>query len=229
MVPARTRGRRRPEPCSPTAVSISKLELLRRASVSWPYGPRISSASPCSASRARSTRAWSASRRRRELAALQERQRAKGLVALHSISAQMRPIFWRTSGSSTSACRGGASSWRLDQPASAARRSGHARQRAAAALVAQGGLAMAQPSPSLPIWSLFSTARCHEHLAEFRGARDLLEGADVDAGLAHVHEEAGDALVLGHLGVRAREEQAPVGNLAAARPDLLPVDDEMSP
>jgi hypothetical protein len=39
--------------------------------------------------------------------------------------------------------------------------------------------------------------------------------------------EAGDALVLGHLGVRAREEQAPVGDLATARPDLLPVDDEM--
>ena len=42
----------------------------------------------------------------------------------------------------------------------------------------------------------------HEHLVEQRPAGHLAQRADVDAVLVHVHREVGDALVLGHVGVR---------------------------
>src|SRR5205809_6628027 len=52
----------------------------------------------------------------------------------------------------------------------------------------------------------------HEDLGEERGAGDLPERADLDARLAHVEEEARDALVLGRLRVGAGEEDSPVGD-----------------
>ena len=124
--------------------------------------------------------------------------------------------------------------WRLSRRAAATSRwccdcvAGDARQRAAAALVAERGL---RDGPALAeladLVGLLHARIGHEDLAELRGAGDLLERAHVDAGLAHVHEEARDALVLGHLGVGAGEEEPPVGDGAARRPDLLTVDDEV--
>src|SRR5712692_956237 len=67
----------------------------------------------------------------------------------------------------------------------------------------------------------------HEDFREKRGARDLLEWPYLDAGLAHVEEQARDPLVLGDLRVRPREEDPPVGDGPARRPDLLAVDEEV--
>src|SRR5207249_2304516 len=67
----------------------------------------------------------------------------------------------------------------------------------------------------------------HEDLGEERGAGDLPERADLDARLAHVEEEARDALVLGRLRVGAGEQDSPVGDGPARGPDLLAVDDEV--
>src|SRR5205809_6201555 len=51
--------------------------------------------------------------------------------------------------------------------------------------------------------------------------------SDLDARLAHVEEEARDALVLGRLRVGAGEEDPPVGDRPAGGPDLLTVDEEL--
>src|SRR5213593_990038 len=67
----------------------------------------------------------------------------------------------------------------------------------------------------------------HEDLGEERGAGDLPERADLDARLAHVEEEARDALVLWRLRVGAGEQDPPVGDGPARGPDLLAVDDEV--
>ena len=46
----------------------------------------------------------------------------------------------------------------------------------------------------------------------------------LDAGLVHRHRERGEALVLRDVGIGAREQQAPVGDVGVARPDLVAVD-----
>ena len=67
-----------------------------------------------------------------------------------------------------------------------------------------------------------------EHLVEKGPAGHLTQWADVDrAVLVHVEREPRDALVLRRVRVRAGDEHAHVGDLAARRPDLLPVDDPL--
>src|SRR2546429_9584828 len=67
-----------------------------------------------------------------------------------------------------------------------------------------------------------------EHLIELRLARDLSERPDGDARRLHVHEEEADGLVLGSFWTGPHEEEAPVGDVGHARPDLLAVDDEVA-
>ena len=64
-----------------------------------------------------------------------------------------------------------------------------------------------------------------EELVELRLAGDLAQRADLDGLLLHVHQEVGQALVLGGLAVGARDEHAPLRVLGAAGPDLLAGDD----
>src|SRR5881296_2852035 len=51
---------------------------------------------------------------------------------------------------------------------------------------------------------------------------------DGDARRLHVHEEEADGLVLGSFWTGPHEEEAPVGDVGHARPDLLAVDDEVA-
>ncbi len=66
-----------------------------------------------------------------------------------------------------------------------------------------------------------------EQLVELRLAGDLAQRADLHGLLLHVHQEVGEALVLGCVGVGARDEHAPLGVLGAAGPDLLARDDPL--
>src|SRR3990172_4493666 len=101
-------------------------------------------------------------------------------------------------------------------------------ERVGAALPAERGLrdlpTLVQLADELP---LLGAGVGHEDLREERGPRDLPERAHLDAGLAHVEEEARDALVLGDLGVGPRQEDSPVGDRSARGPDLLAVDEKM--
>src|SRR5215468_9763013 len=100
-------------------------------------------------------------------------------------------------------------------------------ERVAAALVAERGLGDRPPVvyPADQV-GLLGARVGHEDFGEERAAGDLLERAHLDTGLPHVEEHARDAAVLGHLGVGAAEQDAPVGDWAARGPDLLAVDDE---
>ena len=64
-----------------------------------------------------------------------------------------------------------------------------------------------------------------EGLAERAVAGDQLDRPGFDAGLVHIDQHEGDALVLLGLGVGAHQAEAPVGVLGAGGPDLLAVDD----
>ena len=89
-------------------------------------------------------------------------------------------------------------------------------------------MATLQPSSTSP--SSADARHAHvgeEQLAEAVVARHRRDRAGLDAGRAHVDEQAGDALVLGHLGVGAHVELAPVGPVALRVPRLLPVDHEV--
>jgi hypothetical protein len=66
-----------------------------------------------------------------------------------------------------------------------------------------------------------------EHLVEQGPAGHLLQRPHLDARLVHVDGEVGDALVLGRVRVGAGQQHAEVGDLAARRPHLLPVDDPL--
>ena len=66
-----------------------------------------------------------------------------------------------------------------------------------------------------------------EDLVELGRAVDLLDGADLDAGLLHGHEEVGDAGVLVDVGVGAGQEEDVVGELGLGGPDLLAGDDPL--
>ncbi len=63
-----------------------------------------------------------------------------------------------------------------------------------------------------------------EELVELRLAGDLAQRPDLDLLLLHVHEEVGEALVLGRVGVGAGDEHAPLGLVGEGRPHLLPGD-----
>ena len=66
-----------------------------------------------------------------------------------------------------------------------------------------------------------------EGLAEGRGAGDQADGPHGDAGLMHGEEHEADALVLGHVRIRAHQAENPVGVVGAGGPDLLAIDDEV--
>ena len=63
-----------------------------------------------------------------------------------------------------------------------------------------------------------------EQLVELRLAGDLAQRAHLHGVLLHVHEEVGEALVLGRIGIGARHQHAPLRILGAARPHLLASD-----
>ena len=64
-----------------------------------------------------------------------------------------------------------------------------------------------------------------QHLAELvRDAVDHAQRTLLDAGLVHRHRERRQPLVLRHVGIGAREEEAPVGDVGVAGPDLVAVD-----
>ena len=65
-------------------------------------------------------------------------------------------------------------------------------------------------------------------LVEARLAVGLLDRPDLDPGRLHAQEEHGQALVLGHGGVGAGDQDAVVGVVGAAGPDLLAVDDPVA-
>ena len=60
-----------------------------------------------------------------------------------------------------------------------------------------------------------------EHLVEVDVAGDVAQRPDLDARLVQVDEEVGDALALGDVGVGAREQHGPVGEVGPRGPDLL--------
>ena len=63
-----------------------------------------------------------------------------------------------------------------------------------------------------------------EHLVERGVAVHLTQGNDFDARLAHFEDEVGEALVLGQVDIRARQQQAVVCAVRARGPHLLSVD-----
>ena len=63
-----------------------------------------------------------------------------------------------------------------------------------------------------------------EQLVELALAGDLDQWAHLHPLLLHVHQEVGEALVLGRVGVGAGDQHAPLGELRQCRPDLLPGD-----
>ena len=66
-----------------------------------------------------------------------------------------------------------------------------------------------------------------EHLGEVGRAVEGDQRAGFDAGQRHVDDQAGDALVLGGVGVGAHVQLTPVGAVPERRPDLLAVDHEV--
>ena len=67
-----------------------------------------------------------------------------------------------------------------------------------------------------------------EHLVEAGGTVDLPERPDLDARVLHVDDEARDAAVLRRVGVGARDDQSPLREVRAGRPDLLAVEDPVA-
>ncbi len=66
-----------------------------------------------------------------------------------------------------------------------------------------------------------------EDLVELGRAVDLLDGAHLDAGLLHRHQEVGDAGVLGGVGVGPGQQEDVVGSARLGGPHLLAVDDPL--
>ena len=66
-----------------------------------------------------------------------------------------------------------------------------------------------------------------EDLVERRAAGHLPQRAHLDTGRLHVDDEAGEALVLGRVGIAAADDLADVAELRAGRPHLLAVDDPL--
>ena len=63
-----------------------------------------------------------------------------------------------------------------------------------------------------------------EHLIEAGATGHLAQRSDLDAGSAHVHHEAGQASVLGLVGIGAADDLADLGVLGAGGPHLLAVE-----
>ena len=66
-----------------------------------------------------------------------------------------------------------------------------------------------------------------EDLVELEIVDHVHQGPNGDAWGAHVHDEVGDALVLGRIGVRPGQDVHPVGPVTQGGPDLLAVNDEI--
>ena len=83
-----------------------------------------------------------------------------------------------------------------------------------------------QPSPTAPSrWLIRNHDVGEIDLVEFLHAVGLLDRPHLDAFALHVEEEHRQALVLGHVGIGAGDQQAVVGIMRARGPDLLAVDD----
>ncbi len=83
-----------------------------------------------------------------------------------------------------------------------------------------------QPLPTPPT-TFASGIRASSMNSSLNSASPVIwrSGRTCTAVLLHVHQEVGQALVLGHVGVGARDEHAPLGVLGAAGPHLLAGDD----
>ena len=76
-------------------------------------------------------------------------------------------------------------------------------------------------------WSSGTRTLVEEHLVERRAAGHLAQRPDLDAGRLHVDDEAGEALVLGQVGVGAADDLADVAVVGAGGPHLLAGDDPL--
>ena len=125
---------------------------------------------------------------------------------------------WRITGSSHGAGRPAAIPWRA-RPAAPPGRSGSGRR--GVALVHQRGRRHLPALVQRP--EQVRVGHDHvgeEHLVEVMVPGQQHERAHRDAGRAHRHQEAADALVLGHIGIRPREQDDPVAR--SARPRSTP-------
>ena len=83
-------------------------------------------------------------------------------------------------------------------------------------------LATRQPSPTSPTRMASGTRGVgEEHLVEAGRAGHAADRADLHAGLVHVDDERGEALVLRRVGVGAGEQQPEARLVRHRRPDLL--------
>jgi hypothetical protein len=112
-----------------------------------------------------------------------------------------------------------------DQPLQRKLPPGGRAQRVTTPLVSEGRL---RPAPSLALLSNHVLKRNtdvgEKDFAELRVLGDLLERSDLNAGLVHVDNEVGDALVLRRLRIGPRQQDAEIRCQPAAGPDLLTVD-----
>ncbi len=99
------------------------------------------------------------------------------------------------------------------------------RRRRFAALVAEEGHGHRPPGVHRPD-HVFpgSPGVGEEGLVEPGATGHLPDGADLNPGLVHGHQQEGDALVFGGVGIGAGQHEDPVGRLGGRGPDLLPVD-----
>ena len=89
-------------------------------------------------------------------------------------------------------------------------------------------MATFQPSFTLPSTFSTGTRTLEKNISLKPESPDIiLSGRTVMPGDLHVDQQAGDALVLGRRRIGAHDQQAQVGDVGVAGPDLLAVDDEV--
>ena len=78
------------------------------------------------------------------------------------------------------------------------------------------------PLTSPSRWRVGDADLGEEDLVERGAAGHLAQGPDLDSRGAHVDDEAGEALVLGGVGIGPADDLADVGEMGARGPHLLP-------